>query len=97
MNGVEPLAQKYQVVLRVPSPLITVGPALVRFSDGTLLAVCPVDGYRKCGENKNNVNYAVHLAVRLDAGRSWREAAPPLPYMTATYANNQVHLETGNP
>ncbi|MBC8356371.1 MAG: exo-alpha-sialidase [Planctomycetes bacterium] len=72
------------MVLRVNSPLITAGPGLVKFSDGTLLAVCPVDGYRKGGENANNTNYAIHLAVSRDAGRSWREAAPSLPYMTAT-------------
>ena len=84
VEGAEPLAQSYQVVLRVPSPLITAGPALVKFRDGTLLAVCPVDGYRKGGEHANNANYAVHLAVSRDAGRTWREAAPALPYMTAT-------------
>ena len=82
-NGAELLAQNYQVVLRVPSPLITAGPGLVRFSDRTLLAVCPVDGYRKGGENANNSNYAVHLVVSRDAGRSWREAAPPLPFWLA--------------
>ena len=84
VNGAEPLAQNYQVVLRVPSPLITAGPGLVRFSDRTILAVCPIDGYRKGGEKTSNAYYRLHVVLRRHGGLTCQESAPPLPYMTAT-------------
>ena len=78
-----PLAQDYTVVFRNPDLEYYVeGPGLVRFDDGSLLAVVPVVPREQWSEERRLAHSVVHLLRSSDHGATWQPLAD-LPYYSA--------------
>ncbi len=78
-----PLAQEYTVVFRNPDPEYYVeGPGLMRFDDGSLLAVVPVVPREQWSEERRLAHSVVHLLRSSDRGATWEPLAD-LPYYSA--------------
>src|SRR5260221_4260990 len=78
-----PLAQDYAVVFHNPDPEYYVeGPGLVRFDDGTLIAVVPVVPREQWSEERRVEHSVVHLLRSGDRGATW-QALADLPYYSA--------------
>src|SRR4051812_1304521 len=75
-----PLAQDYTVIFRNPDPEYYVeGPGLVRFDDGSLLAVVPVVPREQWSEERRLEHSVVHILRSSDHGATW-QLLSDLPY-----------------
>ena len=78
-----PLAQDYALVFHNPDPEYYVeGPGLVRFEDGTLVAVVPVVPREQWSEERRVGHSVVHILRSEDHGATWQPLAD-LPYYSA--------------